>query len=137
MTSTAGCRDRIPILRTRTVPTRSRPLCRATDSLAVAARILLRAMGRWDCWLAAAADDRMSATEKMMVYRGHIKNGKIMLDEPVQLPEGAEVSVEVRDNCDAEPALWDKLRGIAGTVEGPEDWARNHDHYIHGATKKP
>jgi hypothetical protein len=33
--------------------------------------------------------------------------------------------------------LWDKLRGVAGTVEGPEDWARNHDHYIHGTPKRP
>ncbi len=78
----------------------------------------------------------MTDTEKMMVYRGRVKNGKIMLDEPVRLPEGAEASVEVRDNGQAEPTLWDKLRGIAGTVEGPEDWARNHDHYIHGAPKR-
>ena len=30
-----------------------------------------------------------------MTYRGHIKNGQIALDEPAQLPEGAEVNVEV------------------------------------------
>lgn len=30
-----------------------------------------------------------------MTYRGHIKNGQIMLDEPARLPEGAPVSVEV------------------------------------------
>ncbi|HSV16042.1 MAG TPA: hypothetical protein VLI90_17400 [Tepidisphaeraceae bacterium] len=30
-----------------------------------------------------------------MTYRGHIKNGQVALDEPVSLPEGAEVSVVV------------------------------------------
>lgn len=30
-----------------------------------------------------------------MTYRGHIKNGQVTLDEPAQLPEGAEVRVEV------------------------------------------
>jgi hypothetical protein len=30
-----------------------------------------------------------------MMYRGHVKNGQIMLDEPATLPEGADVQVEV------------------------------------------
>jgi hypothetical protein len=30
-----------------------------------------------------------------MSYHGHIKNGQVMFDEPVRLPEGAEVNVEV------------------------------------------
>ena len=30
-----------------------------------------------------------------MTYRGQIKNGQIMLDEPARLPEGARVNVEV------------------------------------------
>ena len=33
-----------------------------------------------------------------MTYRGHIKSGQIVLDEPVALPEGAEVNVEVVKN---------------------------------------
>lgn len=78
-----------------------------------------------------------------MTLRGHIKNGQIMLDDPVQLPEGAEVSVEINANGKVETAggngssIWAKLRGIAGTVEGPEDWAANHDHYIHGTPRQP
>jgi len=71
-----------------------------------------------------------------MTYRGHIKNGQILLDESARLPEGAEVRVEVTDNGETVPTVWDKLRAIAGTVEGPEDWARNHDHYIHGTPKR-
>lgn len=30
-----------------------------------------------------------------MTYRAHVKNGQITLDEPAQLPEGAEIRVEV------------------------------------------
>ena len=33
-----------------------------------------------------------------MTYRGHIKSGQITLDEPAQLPEGAEVKVEVLES---------------------------------------
>jgi hypothetical protein len=71
-----------------------------------------------------------------MTYRGHIKNGQILLNDPVALPEGAEVHIEIVENGEPKPTIWDKLRAIAGTVEGPEDWAENHDHYIHGTPKR-
>jgi hypothetical protein len=32
-----------------------------------------------------------------MTYRGHVKNGQIMLDEAIRLPEGAGVYVQVVD----------------------------------------
>ena len=30
-----------------------------------------------------------------MTYRGHVKNGQILLDEPTRLPEGATVNVQL------------------------------------------
>jgi hypothetical protein len=30
-----------------------------------------------------------------MTYKGHIKNGTVVLDQPVALPEGAEVNVDL------------------------------------------
>jgi hypothetical protein len=30
-----------------------------------------------------------------MTYRGRIRNGQVLLDEPARLPEGAEVNVEI------------------------------------------
>lgn len=72
-----------------------------------------------------------------MIYRGHIKNGQITLDEPAALPEGAEVNVEIVDS-NGGPSIWEKLQDLAGTVEGlPEDMAKNHDHYLYGTPKKP
>ncbi|MCZ6677071.1 MAG: hypothetical protein O7E52_07450 [Candidatus Poribacteria bacterium] len=32
--------------------------------------------------------------------------------------------------------LWDLLEEKAGTIEGPEDWSVEHDHYIHGTPKR-
>ena len=72
-----------------------------------------------------------------MSYRGHVKNGQILLDEPARLPEGVEVNVAVVEHQPPEATVWGKLLALAGTVEGPVDWAQNHDHYIHGTPKRP
>jgi hypothetical protein len=31
---------------------------------------------------------------------------------------------------------WDVLRAFAGTIEAPEDWAIEHDHYLYGTPKR-
>jgi hypothetical protein len=84
----------------------------------------------------------LSKETRVMTYRGHVKNGQITLDDPIELPEGAAVNVdlvavETAENGQEQPTIWEKLLKLAGTVEGPEDWARNHDHYIHGTPKRP
>ena len=72
-----------------------------------------------------------------MTYKGHVQNGVVVLDEPVSLPEGAEVRVEPLEKEDGFRALREGLLKLAGTVKGmPPDMARNHDHYLHGAPKK-
>ena len=73
-----------------------------------------------------------------MEFHGKIKNGTVVFEVPPPLPEGTEVSVHV---IEPQPpaiaeSVWGKLLKLAGTVEGPHDWARNHDHYIHGAPKR-
>lgn len=77
----------------------------------------------------------------IVTYRGHIKNGVIVIDEPVELPEGAEVRVEVSAPSttpdDNGETLGQMLLRHAGVAEGlPSDLARNHDHYIHGTPKE-
>jgi hypothetical protein len=72
-----------------------------------------------------------------MTYRGHIKNGQIMLDDPVDLPEGAEVHVNLIDAAEKQQTVWSKLMDLAGTVKGlPPDLAENHDHYLYGTPKR-
>jgi uncharacterized lipoprotein YbaY len=79
-----------------------------------------------------------------MAHRGHVKNGVVVFDDQVSLPEGAEVRVELV-RTDGEQAVLDgeqktlgqKLMKYAGKAVGlPSDAARNHDHYLYGTPKK-
>ena len=79
-----------------------------------------------------------------MSYRGHVEDGVVVLDDDVQLPEGMAVNVEPTMSTSVEPieenipTLYERLRPFVGAVEGlPSDLAKNHDHYLHGAAKKP
>ena len=71
-----------------------------------------------------------------MTYRARVKNGVIVLDEPADLPEGADVHVELAEPTSPR-ALADRLRDVIGISKGlPADLAENHDHYLHGKPKK-
>jgi hypothetical protein len=60
----------------------------------------------------------------------------VVLDEEVELPDGAPVQVELLDT-DAGSTLGERLMKFAGKAEGlPPDLARNHDHYLHGTPKQ-
>ena len=79
-----------------------------------------------------------------MTYRGHVRNGKVVLDEPAGLPEGAEVRIELPDDtpegktetANGSKSFAERYRKFIGVCEGPPDLAKNHDHYIHGTPKK-
>jgi hypothetical protein len=92
-----------------------------------------------------------SVKEVSMVYRGHVKQGVVVLDEPVTLPEGAAVEVAVLEaparsatpgdsgnvSPAATPSILERLKPLAGAVAGlPRDLAENHDHYLYGRAKK-
>ncbi len=79
-----------------------------------------------------------------MVYRGHVKNGVVILDPPVALPDGAEVRVELLP-AETEGPLLDeqgrtlgqKLMKYAGrAVDLPEDAAGQHDHYSYKGSRR-
>lgn len=70
-----------------------------------------------------------------MVYRGRIRAGVVVLDEPVSLPDGMEVKVEPVEPP-SPPTLAEQFAEIIGTVPDlPADMAENHDRYVHGAEK--
>ena len=82
-----------------------------------------------------------------MTYRGHVKNGRVQLDAPLDLPDGTAVTVrplkETRRRSSSAlsaeaPTTWGRtLLKYAGKAKGlPADLARNHDHYLHGVPKK-
>ncbi len=70
-----------------------------------------------------------------MTYRGHVKNGVVVLDESASLPEGMSVRVEPLGPEDEWESLRKGLLHHAGRVKGmPADMARNHDRYLHGTS---
>jgi hypothetical protein len=81
-----------------------------------------------------------------MTYRGHIKNGQVVLDQRAQAPDGTPVTVDIVQPSDVgsgtsdasgAKSIWDALLEVAGTAEGlPPDFAEEHDHYIHGTPKR-
>ena len=78
-----------------------------------------------------------------MTYRGHVKNGVIVLDHLADLKEGDKVSVRVlgrpaksSSRKKALPTLYEQLKPVIGIVKGlPSDLAENHDHYLYGRPK--
>jgi hypothetical protein len=77
-----------------------------------------------------------------MSYRGHVRNGVVVLDEPVGLPDGAEVRIELpaqpaTPGTDTGPAFWDRYEKFVGCLNGlPSDAAERHDHYLYGTPKQ-
>ena len=54
---------------------------------------------------------------------------------PVRLPVGARLTAQWDENEPQRESAWDVLRRLAGTVEAPEDWSEEHDHYLYGTPK--
>ena len=71
-----------------------------------------------------------------MTLQGHIKNGGVVFEKALPLPDGTPVTVEIHD-VESAPTLADQLGDIIGIVSDlPEDMAKNHDHYVHKTSKK-
>ncbi len=76
----------------------------------------------------------------MTTLRAHFDGKAFVPDEPVDLPQGTQVTVTVvpDDRRSSRSALQD-LADLAQQhpiTDAPEDWSEQHDHYIHGAPKK-
>jgi hypothetical protein len=80
-----------------------------------------------------------------MTLTGHVKNGTIVFDQPIVLPEGAAVQVEVLKTNEARqvpateeiPTLYERLKPFIGAIDDlPPDFSINHDHYLYGAPKR-
>ncbi len=83
-----------------------------------------------------------------MLLEGTVINGTIVLDGDQQLPEGARVEValkaqgpraaeKIQERPKAASPLGEALMKLAGTAVGlPEDMAAQHDHYLHGTSKR-
>ena len=72
-----------------------------------------------------------------MSFRGHVRSGVVVLDEPASLPEGSEVRVQLADMDEQLASLREGLVKFAGIVEDmPEDFSENHDFYLYGTPRE-
>jgi len=79
-----------------------------------------------------------------MTVNGHVENGQIVLDEAVPLVDGMKVRVELVTTAveapveeEQIPTLYERHKSFSGIVNDlPSDFAKNHDHYLHGQPKK-
>jgi hypothetical protein len=69
-----------------------------------------------------------------MSLEGHIEHGVVVFDEPVSLPNGPPVRVEIVAPVKTQAERFKSV--IAAGVDLPEDMAKNHDHYLHGTSKQ-
>lgn len=68
-----------------------------------------------------------------------VQNDTIKL--PVHVADGTQVEVVLPRETSGERveiagSFFDSVRELVGSVEGPVDWAAEHDHYIHGTPKR-
>ncbi len=80
----------------------------------------------------------------MIHFNAHFDGERICPDEPVSLPKNVPLRVTV-DEVPASPVstrscnpadLLNELEADCGLIDGPSDWAAEHDHYLYGAAKK-
>jgi hypothetical protein len=78
-----------------------------------------------------------------MVYRGHVENGVIRLEDAPALAEGVEVEVRLLGDNSTQrgeeefPSVCEALQGFVGKAEGlPPDASINLDHYLYGLPKR-
>ncbi len=58
-------------------------------------------------------------------------------DQPLKLlPHKRYLITIVPEEVRTVANAWNLLENLTGTVEAPEDWSAEHDHYLYGTTKR-
>ena len=68
-----------------------------------------------------------------------VENDSIKLPPGVHVPDGTKVEIVLQGDTAAEAESGGTLKWMlqyAGLIEGPEDLAAEHDHYVHGTPKR-
>ena len=72
-----------------------------------------------------------------MTITAKVHNHTITLPPELAIAEGAEVQITVPDAGAAPPHRHEWMRKYIGALKDlPEDFAAEHDHYIHGTPKR-
>jgi hypothetical protein len=68
-----------------------------------------------------------------------VYDGKVFRPETKpDLEPNTRWKITIEDASVQAPAgdVWDTLAALTGTVEAPEDWSEEHDHYLYGTPKR-
>jgi hypothetical protein len=58
-------------------------------------------------------------------------------EEAVELKPNTSYTVIIKQEESLKSRnLWRVLSDLAGKIEGPSDWSREHDHYLYGTPKR-
>lgn len=72
-----------------------------------------------------------------VTFDGSVLRPDIPLDlEPNKRYVITIVSEEINPSETKATDVWDVLEDLTGTVDAPEDWASQHDHYLYGIPKR-
>ena len=63
-----------------------------------------------------------------------VENDTIKLPSGVHLPDGTKVRIEQEIPAGENPLGW--MKEFVGCIEGPADFAAEHNHYAHGTPKR-
>lgn len=68
--------------------------------------------------------------------RAHFDGKFIVPDEPVELPVGEPLRLQLEWTEPAAPRFADLLQFAADLPDAPSDLAAQHDHYLYGSPKR-
>jgi hypothetical protein len=59
-------------------------------------------------------------------------------DLPLDLAPNTRYLVTIQELPEPLPSIdaWDVLEALTGTVDAPQDWSSEHDHYLYGTPKQ-
>ena len=67
---------------------------------------------------------------------GHFDGKVIVPEEPIDLPAGQRLRVEIETLGGDSPRFADLLKFAAEVPDPPSDLAAQHDHYLYGTAKR-
>jgi len=79
----------------------------------------------------------------MVAIKSHF-DGKVFIpDEPVDLPSNQSVILHVQPTDtphstkdQPEGDFFNIMQSLIGSIEAPQDWSAEHDHYLYGTPKR-
>ena len=78
-------------------------------------------------------EDRVMSQVITAVFDGRV----LRPDNPLNLEANKRyvITIETEQSTFPTENAWDVLEALTGSVEAPEDWSSEHDHYLYGTPK--